>query len=609
MQSLFERRFESILLAIWLITSGLLLLMGQEAIRNWRFGDPDDQLRIVQVRDWLAGQSWWDITQYRMNPPEGGPMHWSRLVDIPLAAAILFFSLFMNRESSELVASVLIPLFTYGAALWVYARIGKRLFGAGAALLAATVLVTLLPVMAQLVPMRIDHHGWQFVLFMAATSALFWKEKPLIAAAIAGFSLAFWLEISIEGMPFAALFMGLFALRWFFPKLQRSVADEDAFPIGLLFLAGSVAVLFTLSESWVSHGNHCDSLSSFHVAILSIVALTIASGHILSRRFRVGNILVIKLLLCTVAGAAGISVLMLIAPQCSGDAFASLDPLVREYWYDRVPEGLPVWALHSNFAAPYWGGFASVLLGLAYAFWAKKPTEFKDRIILALLLMGASVIGLLVSRTALYPIALANLLTASLFIALMRRAEQLKAIGPRMALRTFAVAIIIASTISQNLESAIANQELKADPKRDLQEQWFEKQTRLCQKPAAVRALNALPKAAQLMVGLDSAPAVLVFTDKKVVATGHHRNQNAMADVIRAFIGSEQQAKAIYKKRGIEYLVTCEGSFELQIYYQRAPNGFGAQVHEGKLPRWLAKDQPIGPFNVYRVNWSQEDKK
>jgi hypothetical protein len=79
-----------------------------------------------------------------------------------------------------------------------------------------------------------------------------------------------------------------------------------------------------------------------------------------------------------------------------------------------------------------------------------------------------------------------------------------------------------------------------------------------------------------------------------------------MADVIRAFIGSEVDARKIYKARGIDYLVTCEGSYELQIYYGNAPNGFGSQVRRGDLPRWLVKDRGLGPFSVYRVEWAHE---
>jgi hypothetical protein len=37
----------------------------------------DDAMRLVEVRDLLAGQAWFDLTQHRLDPPQGSLMHWS----------------------------------------------------------------------------------------------------------------------------------------------------------------------------------------------------------------------------------------------------------------------------------------------------------------------------------------------------------------------------------------------------------------------------------------------------------------------------------------------------------------------------------------------------
>ena len=44
----------------------------------------DDAMRLVQVRDWIGGQGWFDLFQHRLDPP-GASMHWSRVVDVPWA--------------------------------------------------------------------------------------------------------------------------------------------------------------------------------------------------------------------------------------------------------------------------------------------------------------------------------------------------------------------------------------------------------------------------------------------------------------------------------------------------------------------------------------------
>lgn len=604
---IFERRFGTILAVIWLVICGLLLVIGSEAIANWRFFDPDDQLRIVQVRDWLAGQSWWDITQYRMNAPAGGPMHWSRLVDVPIAFIILFLGPFLQTEAAEHIASIILPLLTFGVGIWIYARLGRRLFDARAGLLSSALLITLVPVMIQVVPMRIDHHGWQFVAFFGATAAMFWKDRPILGAMLMGLALALWLEISIEALPFAILFMGLLALRWLFPAIRQSDKDAYAFSVALMTLAGSVCILFSITENWALHGNYCDSLSPVHIGTLSAVAIFVAAGQWILVQTGHSDKLFYKIAICAIAGSAGLVSLMAIAPQCGGDAFATLDPLVRKFWYNRVQEGLPVWQLQSSIASHYWGGFAAVMFGVGYLAWAKQPIEKHDRIILILLALGSLAIGMLVSRTALYAIALANMIGASMFIALMQRADQLQNIWPRMTLRVIACMLIAPATITQKIETSFAAQNLAANPELKARKKYYKKLGRICQKSSSIRALQKLPSGSQLMVGLDVAPSVLVFTDLKVVASGHHRNQSAMEDVIMAFIGTEAEARHIYKAREIDYLITCEGSNELHIYYNSAPQGFGAQVRRGELPKWLIQDRSIGPYKVFKVDWSREN--
>ncbi|TJX25432.1 MAG: GtrA family protein, partial [Mesorhizobium sp.] len=41
-------------------------------------GDNDSLLQLVEVRDLLAGQGWFDLHQYRMGLEGGFVMHWSR---------------------------------------------------------------------------------------------------------------------------------------------------------------------------------------------------------------------------------------------------------------------------------------------------------------------------------------------------------------------------------------------------------------------------------------------------------------------------------------------------------------------------------------------------
>ena len=92
-----------------ILASAILLAIGAPQIVAGQYHGPDDALRMVQVRDLLAGQGWYDLHQYRMTPPDGTLMHWSRLVDVPIAALVLFFSLFLEPPMAERVTMVVMP--------------------------------------------------------------------------------------------------------------------------------------------------------------------------------------------------------------------------------------------------------------------------------------------------------------------------------------------------------------------------------------------------------------------------------------------------------------------------------------------------------------------
>ena len=99
-------------------------------------------------------------------------MHWSRLVDLPLALVIGTLTPLIGAAAAEQTALVMVPLLTLGAIVLVTARIAGRYLDREAATLAC-ICVGLSPlVMVQLQPMRIDHHGWQIFSVVLALAGL-----------------------------------------------------------------------------------------------------------------------------------------------------------------------------------------------------------------------------------------------------------------------------------------------------------------------------------------------------------------------------------------------------------------------------------------------------
>ncbi len=149
------------LAAVILCGAILLWLFYAADISQWRFGDPDDIMRLQEVRDWLGGQSWFDVTQYRIDPPTGLKMHWARLLDVPLGAVILALRPLLGEIEAERAACLLVPLATFAVlALLTAAITRKTLHSRPMALLAAGFCATNIGTVYIARPMRIDHHGW-----------------------------------------------------------------------------------------------------------------------------------------------------------------------------------------------------------------------------------------------------------------------------------------------------------------------------------------------------------------------------------------------------------------------------------------------------------------
>jgi len=594
-----ERYFFWVVCATWLLAGLAILLLSRDAIGAWKVGDPDDQMRILQVRDWVAGQSWWDITQHRMNAPDGGDMHWSRLVDVPLGTFILALTPFFGQPLAEQMTAAFVPILTMAIIMAFYAAAARRIFGAAVALVATGLLITIIPFTAQVMPMRVDHHGWQLACFAAALWALFDRKARLGPAVVLGLACALWIEISVEGLPFAALLLSLSALRWIFFAPHTIAGADRQFPLALAAAAAGSFAFFSVTESW-SSPEYCDALSPAHVVALSVMAVIILGSIPFQNRCHGRPKIYARLILCCGAGVIGAATLFWMAPQCAGDAFAGLDPLVREYWFDRGAEGLPLWALSRDYVfQPLLYLFVGSV-ALVYLLATDNRLNPAEKTRLTIMFVGLALFGAFVSRTAVYAMLVANMFSAALLVQVLGKAGQHKSLLARMGLRVGAVLVAMPNLWGQVVADKMDHADVRQEPKRAALRQNFEKQAAACQKASAAASLQALPRA-NIMAGLDTNPAILQFTDHKVVASGHHRNQAAMADVIQTFIGSPVEAARIIDARNIRYIVVCDGSFELALYADKSPDGFLSRLRAGQLPDWLMQQPDIGPFKIYEV--------
>ena len=152
----------------------ILLIIVKFLLQSWSeilisdYPDTDDALRLAQVRDWMAGQNWFDTTQYRINPPTGGDIHWSRLIDLPMAALLWLLTPVFGPAMAERIMLASYPMLLLAGLIWLMASTVRRHFGMGVAIVAAFMLPLSMGIAIQFMPMRIDHHGVQILLAAVA---------------------------------------------------------------------------------------------------------------------------------------------------------------------------------------------------------------------------------------------------------------------------------------------------------------------------------------------------------------------------------------------------------------------------------------------------------
>jgi hypothetical protein len=554
---------------LWLLVSFILVQMGRAQILSLSGWDPDDQLRLVQLRDFLNGQSWFDTTQYRMNMPDGAPMHWSRLVELPLAAIVLALAPILGAARAEMVAGTLVPLLCLGGIGFMLAHIAQRI-GGRAAGIAAMLLTLMAPaLLIQLRPMRIDHHGWQIFCAVASLSTLFWADRRKAGLAL-GAALAVWIHISLEGAPMTAAFFLLLGWRWIVDLAE----GRRLFWTLCSFAAASLALFFGTQSAGFAATQYCDTVSPAHIwAILAAVGLLLPAIHWQPPK---------RWMRVAAAGSAGgvaLALLLWLAPSCAKGAFGDLDPVVRDYWYAKISEGLPAWYQEPQVAitllAPLLAGL--VALGFAWRFVDRAHRPMLGQ--LGFFLIYASLLSLLVFRTVSVATAFTIVPVALCLAAAFQRYRTEPVLARRLLIALGSVCLLISGVMA----GAIAAQ---FSPQPDRAEVKATAKSELCESVASTKALAALPRA-DIVAPFDMSPAILMTTKHSVLASSHHRNAKGMRDQIDIFRLPPDQSRAIIMRRGIDYIVTCPGEGEMANYAAKNPDGLWAGLAKGDVPDWL----------------------
>lgn len=555
----------------WGVAALVLSLVSVREIAHLWFPDPDDAMRLLEVRDWLAGQSWWDVGQHRL---WGGQfeMHWSRLVDLPLALVMVVLKPLFGAWWAERIALTAVPLITLLTVIALGAELTRRVAGLERARMAVLLAPLSVPLIYQLRPMRIDHHGWQVALAVAAVVALFGKPNAR-SGALAGVSLAALLTVSLEGLPITAAILGVMLLGWVVDSSRREQAVA-----ALATLVAGVAILHAATRGPAVMAFACDAIAPVWIAALAVAALGACAAMFVPRTG-----VLARLVMLAVAGAAALAVLMVNAPLCTKGPFATLDPLVYNLWYRNVSEGLPLW----DQVLPWALMTASFpIVGLVGGVLAWRASVGEDRARWTMLLALAALsfaLSILIIRTGATANALALPGGAWLLHALLTRARAV----PGTAMRTLATAGAFLAATPGLIASALFGMPVSATTPADPQISAMPVPP--CYQGHEIADLAALPRST-LFAPLDVSPSLLAWTPHKAIGSGYHRNAQAIHRVLATFLGSPEAARASVLASNADYVVGCPGANETEIYKSAAPQGFWARLERGERFDWL---QPV----------------
>jgi len=570
-----------IVLAVWLAVSAATVWLGWSSVMQRRFPDPDDAMRLLQVRDWLGGQSWFDVTQYRLNPPFGAPMHWSRLVDLPIAAVILLFRPLVGADGAEAAALIIVPLLTLGVVMLLVQRIGARLMEGPASLLAAVAAPASLGVRQQIRLMRIDHHGWQIALALLGILAVL-DPRPRRSGVLAGLAIGLWLNISIEGLPFAAAIGVWLGLAWL-----ADPQNGERLKAYLGSLACVSVALFALTHApaaWTAHPH--DVLTSAHLAGFAAAFCCCQFAvrpSVANWRWRLAAL--------GAAGAVALLVMFAVDPHWVQAPFGSLDPVVKRLWYDGILEGQPVWHLGAGQAATQMAQPVVGLIGALIAIRTSSEAQRDGWKAYAFMLCAIAFASVLVVREA--SIASVIALPGAAFLCEFgfARARRMS-LMPARVLATGAAALVMVPAFALSA-ATVSSGPARTMPNAD---------SGPCFSRSQLAPLASLPGGI-IAAPLDITPAILAETPHRAIGSSHHRNQAGIRDIGLLFTGTAAQEREILLRRNADYLVFCPRDGEAQWYASHAPRGLAARLNAGRTPGWL---EPIalkglGRLRVWRV--------
>jgi hypothetical protein len=537
-------------LATVLLTASAVLTAGEHDLSHW-LGDTDDGVRLVSVRELLAGASWFDTTLPRIGVPEPLASHWSRLIDLPIASLILFLTPLVGAEQAETATRIVWPALLFFSLLLIVSREASRQTGPFGGTLAILLAATSLMAFVQFRPGRIDHHNAQVLCAVAGLLLLLraWQE-PRVGWP-AGFLLGLGLSIGYEALALVGLAFGITAATALW--LPRHGAGVVRAAIALTLTM--VAALFVTIPPWRWLSIHCDALALNLPVLAAGGAIGLWAGVFFGRsrfeRFLIAGMGV-------VAGAGGFAAL---EPACLAGPYGQVSPALRAVFLDHVRETTSILRLASDQPSLYLGTLVFLAAGTAVEVCRWHRRRDASRGLAMAFVVLAVVLGCWQMRLVPYASWLCVLPIA-------RWASGLPAMATIFAPTVrIAAACLLSQGILDSVLGALISPFEGSHPAVTVP---------ACELSANVRRLDTLPTGL-VVADLDLSAFIAALTRHRVVAAPYHRLEKSILANHAIMDGSPDKSVKEARVLGIDYFALCNQPSQGDL-----PTGLRARLLAGE---------------------------
>lgn len=598
------------LFVVALLVIALQSVINAAAITNivtqGKLASPDDFLHMVQVRDFLSGQGWYDVNTMHMLPPNGAELHWSRLLDVPLAAITWLGNFLFEMPMAERITAIIWPLLLLAASSIILVKISDRLVGISARPFVLFGLFLSVTTQEQFSPGRVDHHNLQILLYLAMLlSLIHWRSTSanLGLAILVPLSLA----IGLDNIILLAMVLIWVVWEWVAGSDQKGLALKR-FSLALIPGAILLGMVSVPPQAWFA--TVCDAYSSTYLTALlfagaSMLAMAYSTPFITGANTR--SRLVWRMAIAALLGLFSLAFVLTLFPECREGPYGQISEQLRTRWLSEVNEAKSLPTILSEYPE-YWfkiAGFGAT--AIMVSIWVFLALASRRRIV-AILLAGfvLSTATAFIQYRAIRAgyFVMIPMGAAGIFLAQHHLTRWLDKKPTLLPVARIAVILILGSsswafvantakTLVQPARASLASVEVM-QPTTD--------SNPVCFSQSHYEQLKDLPKGL-VMSDLNSAPALIYFTPHWAFMGPYHRNGNAILAVQDFFHTDGLTARYLAEKLKIDYVGICThrlSNTEIEAI-KHNPDSLMRQIYLGQTPEWL---EPISPpsdkFKVFR---------